>query len=190
MDAVLAFLNQPIVLTLVTLTLGSYLLSLVTDRRSRKDKLKDHAIDFLTEAGKSFNEVLPHIYRHLRTGHIAVDPAVDDALRNLFAKSMSIRIGSQAYLKSNDFHTRYSALVNELTAVVSCIAESAGGDVSQGAITMVREKRRGLAGRWPLPDESPSPDTGQLLDELVSWMDMIINRTTELLTSHLESAMR
>lgn len=107
MDSVLHFLNQPIVLTLITLTVGSYLLSLITERRARKNKLRDESIDFLTEAGESINSLVPHNYAHLRTGSIQTDDAILDGMTRLFSKRMRIQVGSQAYLRSDKFPKRY-----------------------------------------------------------------------------------
>jgi hypothetical protein len=73
MDAIFYFLNQPIVLTLITLIVGSYLLNLVAERRSLRDKLRDQAIEFLTDASNHVGLLVPHIYEQLRTRNLKND---------------------------------------------------------------------------------------------------------------------
>ena len=51
MESIFEFLNQPIVITLVSLIIGSYAISLITERRASRNKLRDQAVDFITEAG-------------------------------------------------------------------------------------------------------------------------------------------
>jgi hypothetical protein len=121
MNSILDFLNQPIVLTLVTLTVGSYLLNLVTERRARKDKLREKTIDFLSEAGNNINQFLTHVYRQLRTNNIELDQAIADGLKELHSKRIGIQVGSQAYLNSKDFPKQYYQLLDELGGVVLCI---------------------------------------------------------------------
>jgi hypothetical protein len=190
MNSILDFLNQPIVLTLITLTVGSYLLSLVAERRSRKDKLRDRMIDFLTEAGDNITQFVPHIYAQLHTGNVAIDQALKDGLKDLFAKRMSVQIGSQAYLKSEEFHQQYFQLLDQLTTVVACITEFEQGGNSEETVLKIRENRISLGESWPLADESLGTETGRPADELILWMDMIMHRTTHLLSSNLKSEMR
>ena len=68
MTSIIEFLNQPIVVTLITLFVGSYLLNVIADRRSRKDKLRDKAVEFLTETGNDMNSAISIMYGHLE-GH-------------------------------------------------------------------------------------------------------------------------
>lgn len=112
MDSILAFLNQPIVLTLITLTAGSYLLGLVTERRARNNKLRDVSIDFFTGAGEIINSLVPPIYAHLRTGSTRTDDAILHGMASMFSRRMRIQVGSQAYLKSTEFAKRYDQLLD------------------------------------------------------------------------------
>lgn len=62
MTSIIEFLNQPIVVTLITLSIGSILLNVIADRTSRKNKLRDEAIEFLTETGTEINSVVSTMY--------------------------------------------------------------------------------------------------------------------------------
>jgi hypothetical protein len=189
MDSVLEFLNQPIVVTLLTLVVGSYAISLIAERRSRKIKLRDTAIEFITEAGNSMNQFMPHIYAQLRTGTIEWNQALDDGLKELLSKRMGIQVGSQAYLKSETFHVQYFQLLDEIMGVVQCFREIELGGDSEEVIQKIRENRNRLNGSWPLADEAiPSSAKGSA-GELVLWLDMIIHRMTSLLVTNLNSIM-
>jgi len=190
MNSILDFLNQPIVLTLVTLTVGSYLLSLVAERRARNDRLRDETIGFLTEAGNSINEFVPHIYAQLRRERIEIDQAIHEGLKNLFARRGSVELGSQVYLKSEEFFQRYCQLQDELAAVVACITELEQVGDSEEAVLNIQQRRQRLGDSWPLANESPGPNAGRPVDEFILWMDMITHRTTHLLSSNLKSVIR
>lgn len=189
MNSILEFLNQPIVLTLITLLVGSFLLDLVAERRSRRDKLRNQAIQFLTEASNHIGELAPHIYEQLRTGKLETTPEMAEGLKELFSRRMSIQVGSQAYLQSPEFSLRYLELLNEFPGVIESIRMlERGGDV-QEALAHIRRRISRLRETWPLPDEALHPQTGEPLDALILWMDLVMHRITDLITSHLRAVL-
>lgn len=190
MNAILDFLNQPIVLTLVTLIVGSYLLSIVAERRSRNDRLKDKAIEFLTDAANTINAFVPLIYRQLRTGKLAVDQAIEDGMTDLFTKRLGIHVGSQAFLKNEQFAFKYFKLLDELASVVVLLTELEQGSDAEEIVKKVRVNRKRILEEWPLANESFSPETGQPADELILLMDVILHRITDLFSKNLKEVMR
>jgi hypothetical protein len=189
MNAIFDFLNQPIVIALVTLTVGSYLLNLVADRRARNNKLRDKAIDFISEAGNIINGFCPHVYRQLRMGNIVVDQSIEDGLKELFSKRMSIQVGSQAYLKSEVFYKQYHELIDELADVVASMRELEHGASLQAGIERIREHKERLRESWPSAEDFSIPYSESPIEELISWMDMIMYFTTNLLATNLESVL-
>ncbi|HKJ27984.1 MAG TPA: hypothetical protein VJ965_10120 [Anaerolineales bacterium] len=186
MDPLFEFLNQPIVLTLVSLIVGSYLLSLVAERRSRQNSLRDKAVDFLTEAADTIKSFVPLIYRTLRTGSLAVDEEIQDGLTTLFASRMRIQVGSQAYLKTDDFALKFFDLLEELSAVMQFMVRFEQGEEQEAVLQEVKARRQNLIAEWPLKDEEHPPSSGTPIDELIWLMDLILHRTTDLLTVYLD----
>ncbi|MEJ2758312.1 MAG: hypothetical protein P8046_07505 [Anaerolineales bacterium] len=190
MDSILAFLNQPIVLTLITLIVGSYLLNLVAERRSRRDKLRDQAIDFLTDASNYIGAIAPNIYAHLRTGKMETSPEMFEGLKDLFTRRMSIQVGSQAYLESETFYLKYFRLMGEFPGVIESLRALEQGEDAAGVMQRAKEHIERLQVQWPLEGEAIHPQTGEPVDALILWMDLVMHRMTDLITSHLEKAMR
>ena len=189
MDSVLVFFNQPIVITLVTLVVGSYAISLITERRARRNTLRDKGVEFITGAGSSINRVFPHLYGRLRTGRVEWDQTLDDELHELFSKRMWIQIGSQAYLKSETFHVQYFQLLDEVMGVVQLFREvELAGDTEQTR-RKIRDNCDHLIRSWPLVDEAIPSSTQQSGSELVAWLDAIMHRVTALLVESLDSVL-
>jgi hypothetical protein len=189
MENFLELLNQPIVLTLVTILFGSYLLSVVADRRARKIKLRDEAIQFLQDAGNHINQIFPLIYRNLRTGVIQVDHHIEKGLTDLFSKRMSIQVGSQAFLDSEFFYNQYFELLDQIAAVIVSMS-AYEPDAREKVIAQIKKSRLQLSEDWPVRNEALILESREPVDEYIAWMDMIMLRTTELLSTHLEAAMR
>lgn len=190
MNAIIEFINQPFFVSLLTITVGSYLLNLITDRRSRNDKLREKSIDFITNAGNNINNFYPRIYEQLRRGKVEISPAISEGLRDLFSTRMSVQVGSQAFLKSDVFHLQYFQLLDELVAVVTCISVHEQGSPKEETILKAQRHRKHLGESWPIPDDPPDSNSDQLVEELIKWMDMIVRRTTHLLTLNLNEVIR
>ena len=190
MNGVVEFLNQPIILTLVTLIVGSFLLSLVAERRARKEKLRDKAIEFLTEAGNNINHFVPIIYAQLRTGNLMSDQSLADGLKDLYTTRMSVQVGSEAYLRSMSFYQQYFQILDQLTGVVTCITQLDQGEEEQKIVAKIQKSRLQFADAWPGASDPLRNFEGRPIDELIAWMDMIMQRTTHLLSSHLQSVVK
>ena len=189
MNSVFEFLNQPIIITIVSLVIGSYAISLITEKRARQNKLRDQAVEFITQAGNNINHFLPLLYSRLRTGRIHWDQTLDDALTELFAKRMWVQIGSQAYLRSETFYQRYYQLLDEIMKLVQKfhILEQKGE--GQSLAEEIRSQRESLVRTWPLKDEDFSAAGGGAASELITWLDAILHRVTDLLVQHLDAVL-
>jgi len=190
MESALEFLNQPIIITLVTLVIGGYVISLITERRARKNKLRDEAVAFLTEAGNVFNQFLPHLYGLLRTETIEWNQTLDRELKTLFSKRMWVQVGSQAYLKSETFHVQYLGLLDEIIGVVQCFGEIESVGDSEQLRQRIQENRHRLTSAWELTDEVRPPSPQGASGELILWLDAIMHRMTALLVASLNAVLR
>jgi hypothetical protein len=187
MTSIIEFLNQPIVVTLITLSIGSYLLNVIAGRRSRKDKLRDKAIEFLTQTSNDINSVVSTMYGHLEGYGSESDLKLVEDFTRLYAKRMSVQIGSQAYLNSEEFYQQYDRLLRELEELAFYLARDQEQDSSEQIISQIQESRNRLGKAWPIENETQQVPANEPADELMLWMDMILHRTTHLFANNLRS---
>jgi hypothetical protein len=192
MDSIIAFLNQPVILTLLSLTVGGYLLSLLSDRRARKDKTRDKSIDLLTDIGNDINIVTGRIYGHLRAQNMKVmrNHVLMDGMGKLFTMRLGIRVRSQAYFNSERFYRQYDIIVWELRQLVDFMETLTDEYNIEQVVTTVQARKRILGDKWPLDDEWTTSKGEQPFRELLSWTDMIVNRTSHMLSTYLKSALK
>ncbi len=189
MDTLTDFLNQPIVLTLITLSFGGYLVTAISDRRARKDKLTEKAIEFLTDTGNDLNSVISAFYAGLRTGKPLSGQSRTEAFTRLFAKRMSVRIGSEAYLRSDEFWRHYDDILHELEGVSQFLADRPKHGHSKKIISQIQDRRSRLRKAWPIPNETPRPNVESSTGESMLSVDMIIDHTTQLLSANLRTVL-
>jgi len=185
MELLFAILNQPFVLTLLSLFVGGYLLSVIAERRSKKEKIRDKSIEFISDAGSYLYNFIPHIYEQLRQGQTKLTSSSNDALRALYSTRMLVQVGSQAYLQSEQFYKRYFRLLDELREVFTTMTAIEKGNSSKEIVKKIRERKRLLMEYWPVPEETSS-QSENIIENLISWMDMINGRTAKLLSTTLK----
>jgi hypothetical protein len=190
MGPIVEFLNQPIVLTIITLAIGGYLVSTITDRRARKDKRREKAIDFLTDTGSTLNAIISTMYATLRRGKPYTDEAATEAFTDLFGRRMNIRVASEAYLNSELFPTQYDQVLHELQAVAHFLRSRPKEPRTKRATRAIHERRVRLREAWPIANEPSRPATDSANAELMLWLDMILDRVTAMLSSTLNAVMR
>ena len=102
MDKLLTFLSQPIIVTLLSLLIGSYLFTLLAERR---EKIRDKAIQLIEEVGSDLNAVFSRTIGRIKLGDFNVerDSPLTEKKGLLFTKRFSVRIRSESYLKNKDF---------------------------------------------------------------------------------------
>lgn len=188
MTSIIDFLNQPFIVSLITLTLGGLLLDVIAGRRSRKNKLRDQAIEFLSATGNDLNSVISTIHGHLEGHNSERYLKLVESFTRLYAKRMSVQIGSQAYLNSEDFHQQYDSLLQELEILASYLEIKQ--DASEQILSKIQERRNRLGKAWPIENEVHQEPANESAGELMLWMEMIRNRTTHLISTNLRSVLR
>lgn len=190
MDTVFEFLNQPIILTILSLIVGSYLLNLVAERRSRRDTLKDQAIEFINDVAEHTNDYVVAVFNKLRPNRLEVDETLEKAISDLMSRRTSIEIRSKAYLKSEDFHKEYFKLMDGFSDVMGIFMRLEQGTPDDQIIARVQQRRSHLEQTWPLAGEINTLESEELVSHIILWMEMLNRRVTDLLTRHLNKVMR
>lgn len=192
LERVIVFLNQPIILTLVTLAVGGYLLNIISDRRARKLKLQEKGIEFLEDVGNNFNAVLSKLAGIIRSGKISTTSIskLNDRIGILFKNRFSVRIRSAVYLKSNDFSRKYELLMWELRHIAEFLATISKSYQKDEIVTQIKEHQTRLAEMWPYTDKPSSQSFEPPYDELWAWRGMIWKRAIDLLSTHLQKTLK
>jgi len=192
MDTILNFLNQPIFLTLLSLAIGGYLFSLLSDHRARKDLVRDKAVELLTEIGEDINSITSRLYWHINREKPDVRQHTDlnKNMKELLANRMGIRVRSEAYLKSPDFYKKYEFIVWQLYHVRDTLGDLSGKHELEQIMANIQQQKKSLSEFIPLEDE-PLKQRGQPpYNEISLWTQMIVNRSAALLSSNLKSALK
>jgi hypothetical protein len=186
-DSLAAFLNQPIVLTIVSLTFGGYLVNTIADRRARNDKRREKAIDLLAETASTLNKTISSMYGAIRVGRPLTPADAIDALTALYARRMYLRIASEAYLRSDALPRQYDQVLDELQGVA--LAASSLEERAE-PVASIQARRARLRAAWPIAGEAPRPAVDAPRDELALWLEMILDRVTAMLSTALNAVMR
>lgn len=178
----------PLLNTLLTLLIGGYLFSRLTERRAKKDKVREQAIELLEEVGNELNAVLSLIYGHIRNRNFEMgkDSPVQEKRADLFGKRFSVRIRSEAYLGSEEFWEKYERLTFEVDRIVRFIA-SLPKDYEQSQVVAEVQKRRDrFAEDWPFKGQPFTSKHSPPSNELEEWTHMVWERAIWLVSTNLQ----
>lgn len=187
MSSVAELLNQPIVLTMLSLAFGGYLANTIADRRARNNKRREKAIDFLAETAGTLNGVISTMYGSLRTSKPFSPETAIDLLTTLYSRRMNVRIASEAYLRSESFPRQYDRILHELQAVAFLIPALAENGEPAASVFA---RRTALRDSWPIQDEPARPIASSPTEELMLWLEMVLDRITALLSSSLSAVVQ
>ncbi len=193
MEYVLNFLSKPIVLTLISLTIGSYLFTRLTEIRSKKEKIREKSLQLLEEVGTDVNSVISSIYGHIRDGNFQIQrkSPLDQKRGDLFRKRFSVRIRSEVFLNSDEFWQRYEDLTFELDSLVRFMMSLSKEYELESVVNQIKAKQEQFAISWPDQKErSLNPKYPPPSGELKIWADMIWDRANSLIVTNLNKIFR
>ena len=73
MDKLLTFLSRPIIVTFFSLLIGSYFFTLLSERRAKREKIREKSIQLIEEVGNDLNAVFSRIIGHIRLGDFNIE---------------------------------------------------------------------------------------------------------------------
>lgn len=192
MDYFLTLLSKPIVVTAITLSVGSYLFTRLTEARSKREKIREKSLQLLEEVGTDINAVLSLVYRHIRTVDFEIqkESAVNEKRAALFVKRFSVRIRSKVFLKSDEFWEKYEDLTFEIDKIVKLMASLSNEYDLDKVLNGIKANKERFAKDWPCNEREYHSPYNQPSKELVIWADMVWDRANWLITSHLDKLFR
>jgi hypothetical protein len=193
MDSILTLLSKPIVLTLITLAIGSYLFTKLTERRSKKEKIREKAVQLLEDVGNDLNAVISLMYGHIRNSNFQIDKdsAVYEKRGDLFTKRFSVKIRSKVFLQSDEFWQRYDQLTFEIDKIVRFMVSIPKQSERENQIKTIKDRQKQIAKAWQCEERVTHSDYGDpLANELVIWADMVWDRSNWLISTNLNTVFR
>lgn len=194
MDKLLTFLSQPIIVTLLSLLIGSYLFTLLAERRAKREKIREKAIQLIEEVGNDLNAVFSRTIARIRLGNFNFegDSPLTEKQGLLFTKRFSVRIRSESYLKNKDFYQKYDYLIFEINKIITVMKSITEVEDVQEIIREIREHQQRLFHEWIIDGEryESKSNAASLSDELKVWHRMIWDRAVWLLSKNLKAELR
>lgn len=191
MEYILTLLSKPIILTLVTLGVGSYLFARLTERRSKKERTRENALKLLDDVANDLNSVISVIYGHIRRADFKIekDSVIDKRRAELFTKRFSLRIKSKAFLRSDEFWQRYEQLAFEIDKLVRFMMSLATQQNIE-VVAQIKKHQERFAKEWPFKDRLVHSKYPPPSDQLVIWADMVWDRSDWLISKQLNTVLR
>lgn len=208
-ESVPFFLNQPVFLTLITLLAGGYIFNRVNERKTRRDKRLEKAIEFIDDVGKDLNAALTVIFRYIRLGNYEGQTTesyedkerlnknrkellsdLEQKVPTLFAKRLSVEIKSKTFLDDKQFSIDYDDLIREIGKIFEMVEHYKDPNEIDEYLIKVNENKARLESQWPITEKFPDRNLRQPFKQLNDWTEMVWSRTVSLLSSTLKTSIK
>ena len=187
----LDLLNSKIFNTAITLAIGGLLFSWISNKRARKDKLREKRIEFLEEVGNNFNSAVAQNFYRIRNQMPYSDKdQFTNVWAELFKKRFLIRLKSESYLKNKSFAYKYDFLIWEIRDITHFVGHTTYKPLTEEKIQEIQDRIERLQEEWPIK-EMPHPKekkVGPGYQKLLEWNSMVYKRALKLLIKNLKSS--
>lgn len=208
-------LNEPLVSTLLTLGIGGFLFSLLADRRARRGKNLEKAVETVDAMGKDLNHVLTALFLYIRSGNYTGsgggDPGVaanraaaseklHGYVSDLYAKRFAILVQTKAFVPTRPswwpgarrpaITKRYRLLVRNIESLLQLTDRAYNDPQWETSESDVRKKIEELEAAWPLKWTVPKRALKPRFGVLNEWGEQIWARAAALLSSTLSYILR
>jgi len=124
-------LRHPVFVALVSIVVGTGLFDFISYRRSRRDAMRQQAIEFIDQISAALNAALSSLYRvngdrfllQTREAGVADPVSVDSRVHDLFKLRIPMQVKSIVYLGGGDFAVTYTDLVRELESILKALRD-------------------------------------------------------------------
>lgn len=182
------FYNEPIFLTLVSISFGGLLLTLISKNIEQRSKRRVMAIKFIEDVGSSLNEVLTSIASHRKRRIFGKNTKedLDEKRGNLFGSIFSVKVKSVAFLGSDEFWKKYELIIFQIDYAIFYMKRIGEGD-SEEICFRLREKKELLKKEWPISETVKMLDKfdDEVQKEFYEYEKMLWIRASSLISSSL-----
>ena len=193
MDQVLGFLNQNIVVTMLSILLGGYLLNRIAESRARTQAAQTRILEFLETIGTDLNKAMTSLFREVRLGDLE-DPESSkfmDDIASLFGKRFIVKIMSQTHMKNTTFSDKYVSLCRELREIGAMLLAIREGSTSDGPDAVAVKHTEELDQTWPVVgDKNEYKDVDRKYRKTAMWLDAVWIRAEELVQSQMMTTVK
>ena len=160
----MTFLNQPVFIALLTPVGGGYLLAILRERRARQEKIKEKAVEFVTEIADHINALFARIFAHIRRdSREQVEDLLKERLQKLFEKRLGVRVKSRAYLGGDELWEDYEWVIWALRDIRDLLGIAHENQAFAAVRNEIRNWSEQIEESWRMQDERSRQFEKQLL---------------------------
>lgn len=186
-ECIWTLINKPIVVSIISVTLGGLCYSYISFRRDKRQKKSDKAIEFINETAKLINTPLSGIFGQIRYNCFMENKELLKDVSVLFTNRFNVKLKSKAYLNSDNFHKKYEEIMWEISNLTTIITES--NKNSEKLLLEIGEKKIELEKLWNITTNysKSNPNSDLLLKNLLDYTHLIYTHSLKLMATQLDN---
>ena len=173
--------------TLITLIVGGLILKWISDKRTKRDKIREKSIEFLDEISMDLNSVISLTFGSIRRQQYLTEHSeLTEKRGKLFTKRFKVRINGEALLNDKDFSKKYGLLIWEIYDLTNCLFVQK--DLNEDELMeLIKQRISRLEKEWEIKEGFKSREKlTPVFQNMLHWNEMIYERAISLLTSNMK----
>jgi len=185
-------LKHPLLITLISVIIGSGLFNYLTEKRARENARVQQEIEFINETANQINAAIINVYGIIHSDSISSYDieTVDSAIGGLDDNRMNVKIKSMAYFSDTSFYDNYISIQEELddmSRYLESVQNNSFDSIKD--LSYIKTRILSLQNEWKLnpvtKTEHESP-----FKELYIWTELIEDRTESILSDALKKSIK
>ena len=189
MENLLEILEHPLLITIISVIIGTGILGQMAYRRSRRDVIRDKSLSFLEETASSFNQPMARIFYVIRNCKASVPEDIRKKSGDLFVKRLHVRVISRSFLKNKKFYKSYDGItweIRNLLNKIEVLESHPEADISIDISKRLSE----LENLWDMKVKPSKEGLPEPYHSLMNWANMIWRRIDIVLSTEISKVLK
>lgn len=143
------FLKHPLVISIVSILLGSFLLNTLNSIKSKRDTKRREAIKLVERISEHINSPLTWLYWQIRTQGNEINSNLNETITKSYTVRLRIRVASTFFFKTKNVAFEYEEIIKEIRLVRNIIINKEKLDYKE-IIEFIDERKNYLSKCWKL----------------------------------------
>lgn len=167
---VIEFLAHPLIVSIMTILLGSFCLDRINKRREKREKKVDGAIKLAEDISTILNTDLTYMFLQIRNQSFDLLPNFIDASAVAFKKRLKFKIRIQTYFEDDVLFYDYNNIIKEISSIKQSIERYSRKPIEEKQF--IEKRIESLQAEWQISSYKIEPLT-EPFNLYFSWAQIV-----------------
>lgn len=147
---ILEFLGHPLVVSIVTIVIGSYFIDKLNKKREKREKKIDGAVGLAEDISNALNSDLTNLFLQVRSQNFVLLPSFINASLDAFKNRLKFKIRIKTYYNEEVLFNDYNKIIREISSIKQSIERYPKDPIAENKY--IEDRISALESEWNIHD--------------------------------------